>query len=216
MSDISPPSAAQSPTQRRGPAGWSRRTKIISGIIGAVLAGATAYAATNWTVGLGSGSSGQAQSGSVSNVTITAVAAPSPANLLFPGGTGDVVATIANPNTFPVTITAVNLPTNATYANGFSNSTLTTAVPGCAAGTPSGVTWNFATGSSGTSHTLTTPITVAATGNLTITFTNDASMSLGAPAACEATFFSMPSLTGITATGGAATVTVATTDAWTA
>lgn len=46
--------------------------------------------------------------------------------------------------------------------------------------------------------------------------TNDASMTSAAPLACEATYFSMQSLTGIAATGGAAVATsVPTTDAWT-
>jgi hypothetical protein len=57
---------------------------------------------------------------------------------------------------------------------------------------------------------------VAASGSLTVTFTNDASMTVGSPAACAATFFSMPSLTGVVATGGAATATTSpATDAWT-
>jgi hypothetical protein len=51
---------------------------------------------------------------------------------------------------------------------------------------------------------------------LTVTLTNDASMTTAAPAACENTYFSMPSLTGLTATGGAATATTSpVTDSWT-
>jgi len=51
---------------------------------------------------------------------------------------------------------------------------------------------------------------------LTVTFTNDASMTANAPAACENTYFSLPSLTGVVATGGAATATTSpATDAWT-
>jgi hypothetical protein len=46
--------------------------------------------------------------------------------------------------------------------------------------------------------------------------TNDASMTVAAPSACANTFFSMPSLTGVVATGGAATATTSpATDAWT-
>jgi hypothetical protein len=179
-----------------------------------VLIGGTAYAASNWVAGLGAGSSGQAQAGSVTPVTITAIGTPAATNLLYPGGTGDVVAKIANPNSFPVTITGVNLPTNTTYAGGFSDSALTTAQTGCST-TTSLVSWNFATATSGSAHTLTTPITVAANGNITITFTNNSSMALTAPTACQSAFFSMPSLTGIAASAGAATVTVATTDSWT-
>src|ERR1700756_3557972 len=95
---------------------WSRRTKLVAGIIGALLVGGVAVAASNWVVGLSSGSSGEGESATVSNLTITASASPSATNLLYPGGTGDVVVTINNPNSFPVTITAVTLPPNTTYA----------------------------------------------------------------------------------------------------
>jgi hypothetical protein len=198
----------------------SRRSIVVSAVIGALLAGGGAYAASSWVVGLNSSSSGQGQSATISNVTISAVATPSPSNLLYPGGTGDVVLTIANPNPFPVTITAVQLPTNTTYATGYTTSALTTAQTGCIASTPSGVAWNYSTATSGSSHTLSTALTVAASGQgnnpLTVTLTNDASMASTAPAACVATYFSMPSLTGITATGGAATATTSpATDSWT-
>jgi hypothetical protein len=200
--------------RRRGFFGWSRTSKIVSGIIGALLVGSVSYAVTLWVVGLNGGSSGQAQSATVSNLTIAAIATPSPTNLLFPGGTGDVVAKITNPNGFPVTITAVNLPASTTFAMGYSDSTLATLKTGCAVAT-STVGWSFATAVVGSAHTLTAPITVAANGNLTITFTNAATMDITAPAACENTFLSMPSLTGVVASGGAATTTVATTDSWT-
>jgi hypothetical protein len=196
-------------------------TKGIAIVFGAVLAGVGAYAATNWIVGLSSNSSGAAQSATIANVTISGVAAPAAGNLLSPGGTGDVVVTIANANPYPVTITAMQLPTSTTYATGYTTSALTTTQAGCVASTPSDVAWNFATTASGSSHTLTTPLTVAASGRannpLTVTLTNDASMGLSAPLACADTFFSMPSLTGITATGGGTgtATTSPATDAWT-
>jgi len=201
--------------------GWSRTTKLASALLGALLVGGVSYAASNWVVGVAGGSAGEAQSATISNLTISAVASPAASNLLYPGGTGDVVVTITNPNPYPVTITALLLPTNVTYATGYTTSALTTTQAGCLAATPSDVIWNFSTGTSGTSHTLTTALTVAATGQannpLTVTFTNDASMTAAAPAACANTYFSMPSLTGITATGGAATATATpATDAWTA
>jgi hypothetical protein len=197
-----------------------RKRLVITTAVGMVLAGAGAYAATSWVVGLSSGSSGEGQSAAVSNLSISAVASPSATNLLYPGGSGDVVLTISNPNPFPVTVTAVNLPTNTTYATGYTTSALTTTQAGCLAATPSNVIWNYATGTSGSSHSLTTAITVAASGQannpLTVTLTNDASMTSAAPAACENTYFSLPSLTGVTATGGAATATVSpATDSWT-
>jgi hypothetical protein len=202
------------------PRRWRRPRRLAAAVLGAALVCAVAYGASNWIVGLAGGSSGEAQSATVSNLTITAVASPAAGNLLYPGGNGDVVVTISNPNPFPVTITAVQLPTSTTYATGYTTSALTTTQAGCLASTPSGVIWNYSTSTSGSSHTLTTPLTVAASGQsnnpLTVTLTNDASMTSTSPAACENTFFSLPSLTGVTATGGAATATTSpATDAWT-
>jgi hypothetical protein len=69
---------------------------------------------------------------------------------------------------------------------------------------------------SGSSHTLTTAITVDANSSLAVTFTNDSTMGLSTPAACQNTYFQMPSLTGVTATGGAATPSTGPlTDSWT-
>jgi hypothetical protein len=203
-------------TERRS----SRKRRLLAALIGAALVSGVAYGTTNWLVGINGGSSGEAQSGSVSNLTITAVASPAASNLLYPGASGDVVVSISNPNPFPVTITAVQLPTNTTYATGYTTSSLTTTQTGCLAATPSGVTWSYATGSSGSSHTLTTPLIVAASGAsdnpLAVTLTNDASMAVSAPAACESTYFSMPSFTGVTASAGGGTATTSpATDSWT-
>ena len=128
--------------------------------------------------------------------------------------------TISNPNPYPVTVTGVNLPTNTTYATGYTSSTLATTQTGCIANTPSDVVWNYATSTSGSAHTLATALVVGPSGNannpLTVTLTNDASMTAAAPAACENTYFAMPSLTGVAASGGSGTVTVTpVTDAWT-
>jgi hypothetical protein len=206
----------QSTPSRSSARRWSWKARAASAVVGAVMAGGGAYAATNWVVGLNTGSSGEGQSAGISNLTISAVASPSATNLLYPGGNGDVVATITNPNPYPVTVTAVQLPTNTTYATGYTNSSLTAANSSCSASTPSDVIWNSSTSSSGSSHTLTSPLTVAANGTLTVTFTNDASMTSAAPAACASTYFSMPSLTGVSASGGAATATTSpATDDWT-
>lgn len=198
----------------------SRRRRFLLALLGAALVAGVAYGTTNWIVGLNGGSSGEGQSANVSNLSITSVASPAANNLLYPGANGDVVVSISNPNPFPVTITAVDLPSDTTYATGYTTSSLTTTQSGCLASTPSGVSWSYATGSSGSSHSLTTPLTVAASGQpnnpLVVTMTNDATMASTAPAACESTYFSMPSLTGVSATGGAATATTSpATDGWT-
>jgi hypothetical protein len=210
----------RSPAHAAARIGRSRRSKILALVAGTVLAATAAYAATSWVVGLNGGSSGEGQSATVSNLTITAVASPPATNLLYPGGTGDVVVTISNPDPFPVTITDVQLPDDTTYAAGYTSSDLTTPQSGCLDSTPSDVIWNYSTGSSGSSHSLTTPLTVAAAGQpnnpLVVTFTNDAAMTVDAPAACVNTYFSMPALTGVTATGGADTATTSpATDSWT-
>ncbi len=197
----------------------SVRMKVVSAICGSLFVAVGAYAATNWVVGLNAGSSGEAQSASIANLSITAVSSPAAGNLLFPGGTGDVVVTIANPNPYPVTISAVQLPANTVNAGGFTTNTLGTAQTGCSTST-SAVTWNFATATSGTTHTLQSALTVGASGAannpLVVTLTNDATMATTSPAACAATFFSMPSLTGVTASGGAASsTTTPASDAWT-
>jgi hypothetical protein len=199
---------------------WSRRMKVVSAVSGCLLVAAGAYAATNWVVGLNGSSSGEGQSATIANLSITAVATPAPGNVLYPGGTGDVVVTIANPNSYPVTISSVNLPTSTTQAGGFTTSALSTAQTGCST-TTSGVTWNFATTTSGSPHALPAGgVTVGASGAannpLVVTLTNDALMSSTSPAACANTFFSMPAFTGITATGGAATsTTTPATSGWT-
>jgi hypothetical protein len=196
----------------------SRRTRRATVALGttAIVAISGVALASNWIVGLTAGSSATAQSATITNISIAAVASPSPINQLYPGANGDAVATITNANSFPVTITAVQLPTNTTYAGGFTTSALNAAQSGCSAVTPSKVSWNFATASSGSSHTLTTALTVAANGSLTVTFTNAVNMASDTPLACANTFFSLPSLTGVTATGGAATVTTSpTTSSWT-
>jgi hypothetical protein len=193
--------------------------KAIAVTAGMVLAGGAAYGATTWIVALSAGSSGEGQAATVQNLTITSVATPSPSAQLYPGGAGDVVVTISNPNPYPVTLTGVNLPTSTTYATGYTTSALTTAQSGCTSST-SDVSWSFATSSSGSAHTLTSPLVIGANGNandpLTVTLSNDAFMTSSAPAACEGAFFSMPSLTGIAASGGPGTATsTPAVDGWT-
>jgi hypothetical protein len=214
--------SARLPRRRHAKHGFraSLTGKLVSAVLGIVLVGVAAYGVTNWVVGLNAGSSGEGQSANVANLTISAVASPAAGNLLYPGGNGDVVVTIANPNPYPVTITALQLPTNTTYASGYTTNALTIPQVGCLAASPSYVTWNYSTATPGSSHTLTSPLTVGASGAannpLVVTFTNDASMTAASPAACENTYFSMPSLTGATASGGSATSTTSpATDAWT-
>ncbi|HUA95203.1 MAG TPA: hypothetical protein VMB82_06710 [Acidimicrobiales bacterium] len=198
----------------------SRKRRFLFALLGAFFAFTGSFAVATWVLGLSAGSTGQAVSTGSSDLSIAAVASPSPGNLLYPGASGDVVVAISNPNPYPVTITAIQLPADTADADGYSDSGLTTLQAGCSSSTPSGVTWSFATASSGSSHTLTTPLTVAAggqTGNpLVVTLTDAATMSLSSPTACEDTYFAMPSLAGVTAGAGTGPATSSpTTDGWT-
>ena len=130
-----------------------------------------------------------------------------------------MVVTIANPNPFPVTISAVNLPTTSTYPTGYTTSALTTTQTGLHRHHPErrhvelryGVQRQLACAESN----LVVGASGAANNPLVVTLTNDALMATTTPAACANTYFSMPALTGVTATGGAATSTTSpATDAW--
>ncbi len=182
---------------------------------GVAVTAVAAYAISNWVVGLNPGSNGVSQSGTVSNLTIAATASPPPNEQVYPGGTSDAIISITNPNGFPVTVTGFNLPANSTYAGGYTTIGLTTPQSGCTTSN-SGVYWSFATGSSGSAHTLTTPVVVAPNGSLVVELDGDTSMGLSSPVACENTYFSMPSLTGVAATAGGGTPTTSPVlDSWT-
>jgi hypothetical protein len=172
---------------------------MFSVVAGVSIVSVGAYGLSSWGVGLAGGSSSEAQSAPVSNLTITAQATPGAANVLYPGATGDVVALIANPNPFPVTITGVYLPLNTSYASGFTTSNLSVTESGCSSAT-SDVLWSFAGAISGAAHTLVAPLTVGANARLSVTFVNDATMTSSTPSACEGTYFLMPPLAGLIAT----------------
>ena len=126
------------------------------------------------------------------------------------------MATINNPNMFPVTITAIELPSDTAFADGYTSADLASEQPGCTSSTPSDVTWAYSTSTSGTSHTLTQPLIVAADATLTVTFTDDVAMSTSAPTDCAGTYFLMPSLAGVVATaGGSSPTSSPATDSWT-
>lgn len=198
----------------------SRTMKVVSALAAPLIVSGGAMAVTNWTVALASTPSAHRGAASVAALSIAAVAIPVVSHELYPGGTGDVVVSIWNPNPFSVTITDIRLPTDRAYATGYTTSALTTVKRGCLAATPSNVTWNHSTAVSGSTHTLRTPLTVAAKGRpdnpLIVTFTGEVSMARSAPAACEKARFRMPSLSGVRATKSAAKATTSPAiDSWT-
>jgi hypothetical protein len=195
----------------------ARAAGIVVVAVGGLLAGSGAYAATSRVTELaprtGIDSTGTA------DLTISAVASLRAAEPLYPGANGDVVVTISNRSASSVTITAVSLPSDATFGTGYTTRALTTKKTGCLATTPSGVVWNYSAGVAGIAHKLAKPLTLAANGRddpLTVTFIDAAEMTRWAPAACEGAYFSMPAMTGVTIRDDRAPVTTSpTTDEWT-
>jgi hypothetical protein len=185
--------------------------------------GTAAYAVNNGIVGPPTVASDHGGSVAIGQVTIAAAAgagtgagaSPGVTNLLYPGGSGDVMATIANANPYPVTITDVLLPGKTSYAMGYTSSALGTPNASCTAAT-SFVGWNWSTASGASSHALSRPLTVAADSNLVVTFARDATMGSAAPAVCADTFFAMPPMTGVTLAGGPVVATPSpAVDGWT-
>jgi hypothetical protein len=101
-----PSAKTSAPFKGKHRAPMSRRSKILAGVVGAMMTAGIAAAASNWAVGLTAGSTASAQAASITNLTITQVTPVATlTNQLYPAGSGDVMLTISNPNPFPVTIT---------------------------------------------------------------------------------------------------------------
>jgi hypothetical protein len=131
----------------------------------ALAAGAYAYFAST-----GSGQA-SASTGSLQPVTVTALAGATPASSLLPGGTGDVVLRVNNPNSYAVTLTSVT-----------GNGTIT-----ADAGHPSCTT----TGVSFTGQTALNT-TIAASSTTLVHLPGAASMSTASSNGCQGATFSIP------------------------
>ncbi|MFC5381764.1 hypothetical protein [Aquipuribacter nitratireducens] len=130
-----------------------RRTSLVAWCL--ALALPAAAAAALWSVG-GSGP-GQGRATTAQDLVVTAGTASSQ---LYPGGAGDVVFDVANPNPFPVTVTGANLGT-------------VTGVAACSAA-------NFTTGA-GT----VTPVSIAANASATVTVVGGLQMLTSAGDGCQ-------------------------------
>jgi hypothetical protein len=133
---------------------------------------------------------------------------------IYPGGSGAVTFAITNHMGVAVRVSAISLPSATTYAAAFRDPADTTPATGCTTHN-SGVTWRGATGAAGTPHRLAAPLTVGAGGTRLVTITDAAAMRPDSPPACQGAFFSMPSLTGITAAPATGTIgTTPVVDSW--
>jgi hypothetical protein len=138
--------------------------------VGVALAASIAFAA--WTTG-GSGS-GYVAAGSEQDLTTLSVAA-STTSLLYPTGSADVKVKINNPNTYKVLVTNIDNGTGSILSGDAT------------CDTSNGVSCANQAGS----------WTVPASGTLTVTLTNAASMSNASVNACQGKTFTIPvDLTG--------------------
>jgi len=173
------------------------RLTVALALVAAVIAGGVTFG--SWAVGSDPGN-GYAKAKSSANLTLSDASASTTAQL-FPGGTGDVLVKVTNPNPFAVTITAIVLPGASQLAAGFRDPQLRSPKPGCGPAN-SQVTWSDST-SQPSVHTLDQPLTVGSrtstTGVLDVRLTGAVTMGSGTPAACAQTFFALPSLTGVRA-----------------
>ncbi len=177
--------------------------------------GAVGIAGVAWAAGHAPGI-GAAASGHTGPRILVAITAAhvSGVRAVYPGGTGDVVVAIANPNTVSVRVTALDLPPDTTYATGFTSSAQTARRAGCSAAT-SGVVWNGSARARTIAARLAVPVVIGAHHTVTVTMAHGVYMKATAPAACEATYFMMPRLSGVGArTDGHVRTSAPAVDTW--
>ena len=153
------------------PVAESRRIRRLSPFLVVAVVALTAGLGTGgayayWSAS--AGGSGTASTGTPSPISVVA-ASGTVSSTLVPGGTADLLVALNNPNSFPVTLTAVA-----------SNGVVTGAPAGCVT---SGVTVPTSTGLS---------ITVASGANVVVHVPAGAAMSVGSDSACQGGAFSIP------------------------
>ena len=156
----------------------SRGKRVALAVIGviALVGGGAAIAA--WLAG-GTGS-GAARATSALDLVVTS---GTTTGQLFPGGAGDVVVSIQNPNGYPVSVTGVSSTGSITDSSGPA---------ACDAAT--GVSYVDAEAENDL------PTTINANSTKTVTFTNAASMTNASDTTCQGATFTIP----ITVTGASA------------
>ena len=151
----------------------TRKRRLIGGgiTVAVLVAAGLAYAA--WTAsGTGSGYAKATTAKALTTVDVSAQAAPE----LYPGGQGDVVVRIANPNDYPVEVDDITGNGAITAAGGIGTCSTT------------GVSFTDQTNQN---------IDVPANGEIQVTLNNAASMSNASENGCQGATFTIPvSLTG--------------------
>ena len=119
-----------------------------------------------------SGGSGTGAGGTATMQTVTVATAGTPSTPLFPGGTGDVVFSVTNPNNFTVSLVSVSGSGTITPDAGHS---------GC---TTTGVSLNVPSAD--------LPVSIPANTAQTIDLPGAASMSSASLSACQGATFNIP------------------------
>jgi hypothetical protein len=193
---------SRSVSRPRGGSRWrSVRTAARVLLAGAAASG-IGFAAGNMLSPSGSG-----ETPTIGDLTVSADFAPAAPQVLFPHGAVDVVVNISNPNTYPVTITKMELPRATTFATGYATADLRVPVPACGpSATGSDVTWHWAAATRRSSRVLARGLVIAATGQigdpLAVTLLAAAVMGTTSSPTCEGAYLLMPRLVGLTATLG--------------
>ncbi len=144
----------------------ARRITAASLFVGVALVGSVAFAA--WTAtGSGSGYTKATTAQALTTVDVSATAA----SQLYPGGTGDVIIRISNPNPYAVQVTNV------------TGSGAITSDGGAACNSSTGVTFSDQSGLT---------LSVPASGAATFTLSGAAAMSNASANACQGATFTIP------------------------
>ena len=176
-------------TRHGGLARWGTG---LAGVVVAVVA-ATGLA---WAAGVNpvAGTVGGDVAVSGSDTTLEMTVAPPPLSTgMYPGSSADVAVILTNRHSLPVRVTAVRLPSSRSFATGYRNKAHTIRATGCTAAN-SGVTWRDTAARGGSTHRLNTPLLIGPHQSVPVLLTGVAQMSARAPAACEGTYFAMPSI----------------------
>ena len=152
-----------------------RRTSIVFGATIALVLGLGASSAFAYFTSHGSGTG----SGSTSTMlTVTVATAGTPSSPLLPGGSGDVVFKVTNPNSFPVSLVGVAPKNGGTITPDASHSgcTTTDSLPV--------VTLNIPPGD--------LPVSIAKNATVALDLANAAAMDVAATSNCQGATFNVP------------------------
>ena len=152
-----------------------RRISVVFGALVALVLGLSAGSAYGFLTTHGSGT-GSVDIGTMKTVTMATAGTPS--TPLLPGGTGDVVFSVTNPNSFPVSLVGAALEAGEAITSDEGHS-------GCATsdGNPA-VTLNVPSGD--------LPVSIPANTTQLINLASAASMDLAATSNCQGATFDIP------------------------